>query len=147
MLHFKQLKIGMKSIRIQDVSFFCLLTCWIRSNIRTESSTKKAKKKKQGLLLFLLLNFLLPLSQVLTLTIARNKQSSTSWWSRVTFIHCFFSNCCSDKNVKSSSSNEIYDCVRCELNTFFYWLPVQVNISQRYIFKPQRSLTELYKVI
>ena len=80
---------------------------------------KKSQKKKQGLLLFLLLHFLLPLSQVLNLTTARNKQSSTSWWSRVTFIHYFFSNCCSDKNVKNSSSNEIYDCIRCELNTFF----------------------------
>ena len=54
---------------------------------------------------------------------------------RVTFIHCFFSNCCSVKNVKSSWSNEIYDSVRCEFNTFFYWVLVQVNITQRYIFQ------------
>ena len=71
------------------------------------------------ILLFLLSHFILPVSQVLTLTIARNKQSSASWWSRVTFMYCFFSNCCSDENVKSSSSNEIYDWVRCELYTFF----------------------------
>ena len=33
------------------------------------------------------------------------------------------------------SSNEIYDCVRRENYTFFYWVPIQINISQRYIFQ------------
>ena len=88
-----------------------------------------------NILLFLLSHFILSLSQVLTLIIARNKQSSTSWWSRVTFLHCFFSNCCSDKNVKSSSSNEITIALDLNLIHFFNWVPVQVNISQRYIFQ------------